>query len=105
MGDFIRAAKIDEVPLGEGKRVEVAGKTIALFNVGGSFYAIDDTCPHAGGPLSEGFLEGEVVICPWHSSGFEIKTGKVVGPPAETGVSSYLVRVEGTDIETKSRNE
>ena len=56
---------------------------------------------HRGGPLSEGEIEGEQVTCPWHGALFNIKTGEVLGPPARTGVASYSVRVEGTDIEVE----
>jgi nitrite reductase/ring-hydroxylating ferredoxin subunit len=75
------------------------GKVIALFNLEGSYHAIDDACPHRGGPLSEGPVESEVVTCPWHGSKFNVKSGDVLTPPARTGVSSYRVRVSGSDIE------
>ncbi|MCH8873871.1 non-heme iron oxygenase ferredoxin subunit [candidate division KSB1 bacterium] len=84
---------------GQGKMVEVSGKKIALFNVEGSFYAIDDTCTHRGGPLSEGTIEGEEVECPWHGAHFNIKSGTVTNPPAATGVTKYNVRLNGDDIE------
>ncbi len=64
----------------------------------GEYYAIDDTCPHALGPLSEGEIEGGVVICPWHASEFDIKTGEVLTPPATEGVRSYKVYLEGDTI-------
>lgn len=101
MARFVKVAKTDEVAAGQAKMVEVDDKRIALFNLEGSFYAIDDICPHVGGPLSEGEIKGEKVICPWHGSIFNIKTGEVLGPPARTGVASYNVRVEGTDIEVE----
>jgi nitrite reductase/ring-hydroxylating ferredoxin subunit len=79
--------------------MEVAGKKIALFNLDGSFYAIDDACTHEGGPLSEGqVLSGGEVMCPWHGAVYSIKTGAVLGPPAPRGVASYAVRVEGSDV-------
>ena len=81
--------------------VEVNGKKIALFTLEGSFSALNDTCTHRGGPLSEGEIEGEQVTCPWHGAIFNIKTGEGRGPPARTGVASYNVRVEGTDIEVE----
>src|SRR6266508_2029672 len=101
MAGFVKVASTGDLALGRGKMVEVSGKKIALFNLEGSFYAIDDTCPHVGGPLSEGEIQGEKVICPWHGSIFNIKTGEVLGPPARTEVASYNVRVEGTDIEVE----
>ncbi len=101
MASFVKVAKTDEVTPGQGKMVEVSSKKIALFNVEGSFYAIDDTCTHRGGPLSEGSLEGKQVTCPWHGARYDVTTGEVLGPPAPQGVARYNVRVEGSDIEVE----
>ena len=79
----------------------LAGKKIALFNLDGTFFAIDDTCTHRGGPLSEGEVSGEEVTCPWHGAVYNIKTGAVLGPPAPRGVASYAVRVQGSDVEVE----
>ena len=70
----------------------------ALFNIEGTFYAMGNSCPHRGGPLGEGSLAGSTVTCPLHGAEFNVKTGEVLGPPAETGVKSYAVRVEGQDV-------
>ena len=101
MADFVKVAKTDEIVPGQGKMIEVGGKKIALFNVEGSFHAIDDTCTHRGGPLSEGSLEGNQVTCPLHGARFDVTTGEVLGPPAPQGVARYNVRVEGSDIEVE----
>ncbi|MBI3693908.1 MAG: non-heme iron oxygenase ferredoxin subunit [Acidobacteria bacterium] len=101
MGAFVKIAKADDIQPGQGKMFEVGGKRIALFNVDGGFYAIDDTCTHRGGPLSEGELSGKEVTCPWHGAVFNVTTGQVLRPPAPTGISSYNIRVEGTDIEVE----
>lgn len=101
MAGFVKVAKTDDVAPGQSKLVEVNGKKIALFNVEGSFYAIDDTCTHRGGPLSEGVLEGKQVTCPWHGATFDVTTGEVLGPPAPGGVARYNIRVEGADIEVE----
>ena len=82
-----------------GKLVEAGGQSIAIFTLGGTYYAIENTCPHRGGPLAEGMMAGEEVICPWHGSRFNIKTGAVVTPPAQRGVKSFPVRVTGDDVE------
>ncbi|MBI2845140.1 MAG: Rieske 2Fe-2S domain-containing protein, partial [Chloroflexi bacterium] len=74
------------------------GKDIALFNVNGQFFAIDDVCAHAGGPLSEGTLEGTTVTCPWHGSQYDVRSGQVLEGPALRGVASYKMKVEGRDI-------
>ena len=101
MAGFVKVARTDEIAPGQGKMVEVSGKKIALFNVEGSFHAIDDTCTHRGGSLSEGILEGEQVTCPWHGAVFDVRTGEVLSPPAPKGVSRYDVRVEGDDVEVE----
>jgi len=101
MAGFVKVATTGDRTPEQGKMVEVNGKKIALCNLEGSFYAINDTCTHRGGPLSEGEIEGEQVTCPWHGALFNVKTGEVLGPPAHTGVASYSVRVEGTDIEVE----
>ncbi len=101
MAAFIKAASTGDLAPGQAKRVEVQGRTIALFNLGGTYHAIDDTCPHRGGPLSEGQVEGQVVTCPWHGAKFDVSTGSVTGPPAQRGVTSFRVRVTGSDIEVE----
>ena len=98
MAQLVKVAQKKDIPLGQGKAVEVQGKRIALFHVDNKFYAIDDECTHAGGTLSEGSVEGTKVICPWHSAEFDIKTGDVLAPPAFERVKSYKVEVDGEDI-------
>ncbi len=93
-----KIAKTSDLVPGSGKVVEAEGETIALLNVEGTFYAIGNTCPHRGGPLGEGSLEGNTVTCPWHGAQFNVTTGEVLAPPAATGVKSYRVRVEGEDV-------
>lgn len=101
MPEFVKVAKTDEVPAGQAKMVDVNGKEIALFNVGGSFHAIDNTCTHVGGPLSEGEIDGAQVTCPWHGGVFDVTTGEVLGPPPGRAVTRYNVRVDGPDIEVE----
>jgi nitrite reductase/ring-hydroxylating ferredoxin subunit len=98
MATFVKVGKVDELPSGEGKLIEVNRKRIALFNVDGRYYAIDDVCPHRGAPLSEGEIEGEAVVCPWHGAMFELATGEVRRFPAAAGVATYEVRLEGGEI-------
>jgi nitrite reductase/ring-hydroxylating ferredoxin subunit len=100
MGTFVTVARTDDLQPGQGRLVELNHKRIALFNVGGRYYAIDDVCPHRGGPLSEGDLEGAAVVCPWHGAVFDLATGGVSRFPAVAGggVATYDVRVEGTEI-------
>lgn len=101
MAAFVKVGTTSELAPGQAKEVEVNGKTIALFNLGGSYYAIDNTCTHRGGPLSEGDVAGQVVTCPWHGAKFNITSGEVVGPPARAGVASYCIRVTGSDVEVE----
>lgn len=98
MPNTSKVAKRDEVPPGTGKVVEVSGRSIALFNVGGTFYALDNTCTHRGGPLGEGTLDGDTVTCPWHGAQFDVKSGTVSRAPAPASVRSYTTRVEGDDV-------
>ncbi|OGB95041.1 MAG: hypothetical protein A3G35_10605 [candidate division NC10 bacterium RIFCSPLOWO2_12_FULL_66_18] len=101
MAAFIKVATTSELAPGQAKKVEVQGKAIALFNLGGSYHAIDDTCTHRGGPLSEGQVQGDVVTCPWHGAKFKVTSGEVLGPPARAGVASYPTRITGSDIEVE----
>ena len=97
---FITIGPVSEFEdLEAGKLVEVSGQSIAVFNIAGQYYAIGNTCPHRGGPLAEGMMEGEEVICPWHGARFNVKTGAVMGPPAQQGVKSFPIRVRGEDLE------
>lgn len=97
MSDFVKVATKSEVSLGSGIKVEIKGKEIAVFNVDGNFCAIDDTCPHRGGPLSEGSLEGNVVTCPWHGWQYDLTSGACLTNPA-VQQTKYEVKVQGDDI-------
>ena len=98
MPKTVKVAQTDELLPGSGKVVDADGRSIALFNVEGTFYAIENTCTHRGGPLGEGELNGDSVTCPWHGANFNVKTGAVTSPPAGTGVRSFVVKVEGNDV-------
>ncbi len=98
MSTWIWVGEVSDVSPGTAKVVEARGKCIALFNLNGQFYALDNTCAHEGGPLADGSIEGETVTCPWHGAVFNIKTGAVLYPPAPTDVTSYKVHVEGSEI-------
>lgn len=78
----------------DGEAVRIAGDTpIAVFNVDGALYAIDDTCTHQDASLADGWLEGCLVECPLHASCFDLRTGRVSGPPAKRGVRTHKVTV------------
>lgn len=101
MGQFLKVAKAGDIAPGEARGVDALGKRIALFNVDGTFHAIDETCTHRGGPLSEGMVVGTQVTCPWHGAVFDVTTGSVLGAPAPQDVTHYAVRIEGDDIEVE----
>ena len=101
MADFVKVAKTNEIEPGQARLVDVQGKSIALFNVEGQFFALDNTCTHRGGPLVEGEISGNEVTCPWHGARFDVRTGKVVGPPAQQTVACYGVRGTDSDIEVE----
>ena len=93
---MIKIAEVHDVAPGTGCVVNVAGRAIALFNVNGTFYALDNACTHRGGPLGAGRLDGTIVTCPWHANRFDVTTGRVV-----TGVQSaatYAVHIHGDDV-------
>ena len=98
MAQFVMVGKTSELGPGKSKTVEVGGVPVAVFNVGGTYYAIEDTCSHVGGPLSEGELDGATVTCPWHGAQFDLATGKALTPPASTGLKTYHVHVEGDEV-------
>ena len=94
---FLRAARKDEIPAGTVREFQVDGTTLAISNVGGTFYAIHNTCLHRGGPLGEGELKGKVVTCPWHGWQYDVTTGKAAMNPA-VAVACFPVEVRGEDI-------
>ncbi len=97
MPTFVKVASIDEVAEGTGRAVLANGRRVALFNVAGNFYAIDGICPHQGGPLGEGYLEGTVVSCPWHFWQFDVVKGHAPDFP-EAEIQTFRVKVEGRDV-------
>jgi len=95
MSNFVSVAKVSDFD----NQQEVEGKSIALFKLGEEFFAINDTCTHEGGPLSDGNIEGDEIECPWHGACFNIRSGKVILDPADEDVSTYDVRLSGDVIE------
>ena len=97
MGKFVKVAKKSEIPDDTGKCVEVNGKEIALFKVDDKVYAMYQICPHAGGPMSEGGINGKLVTCPWHGWDFDITTGKCsFNESIEQPI--FKVKEEGDDV-------
>lgn len=98
MDEFVKVAETSDLSDGEIMLVEVGEERILLSNVEGEFYAIAEECGHSRGPLSEGYVEGDEVECPWHASRFNLRTGENTAPPAQQPLPRYPVRVEGDDI-------
>jgi nitrite reductase (NADH) small subunit len=91
---FVRVASADELPAGEVMEVRVGDATVALANVDGAFHAVANACPHAGGPLGDGTLEGATLTCPYHGWSFDVSQGTCL-VDAESSVEVFEVRVEG----------
>lgn len=87
----MKIANVTDIPLGKTLVVQVPdGREIALFNIEGNIYALDNTCPHMGGPLGEGELEGSCITCPWHGWQFDVKTGLCSNMPGEDATSIQI---------------
>ena len=97
MSDFVKVAAASDITPGSAKKVELNGTEIAIFNLDGQFQAMDEMCPHRGGPLSEGSVDGNVVTCPFHGWQFDVTTGACLTNPAARQ-NKYQVKVEGNDI-------
>lgn len=97
MAKSVSVAKITDLEPGNCLSVEVEGYGVALFNVNGTIYALDNTCPHAGGPLGEGTLHGDIVECPWHGWRFNVRTGERQKNP-DFKAGCYPVEIEGNEI-------
>ncbi len=108
MAQWVRLCGVAEAPA-EGKvmEAEVGERAICLANVGGELSAVDNLCPHQQGPLGAGWLEGDHVVCPWHSWSFSLKTGEAAAPE-RARVDVFPVKIEGgevlVDIEQPARN-
>lgn len=99
MAGFISVLKTDELKSGSKKGVFAAGKRIMVVNAGGQYFAIDDTCSHAGCSFAnEGFIDGQTVTCGCHGSQFDLGSGHVVAPPATVPMTVYKVKVEGDSV-------
>lgn len=94
---WLRIASVAECPPGQAIERVVGGQIVALFNVEGTFHALDGICPHQGGPLGQGKLNGAIVTCPWHGFQFDVRTGCHATLPRMTQ-PKFAVRVDGDDI-------
>lgn len=97
---FIEIANVADVPQGRVRACTVGDRTIAVYHTEEGFFASDNTCPHRGGPLSQGDLIGNEITCPWHLWSFDVATGRCPGNP-EVSVETYEVRIENERILVK----
>lgn len=102
MGQFVKVAKLSDIPPGNLIGVDVGDLRIAIGNVDGTLFAVQSECPHMGGPLEEGFLEGTSLQCPWHAGDFNITNGEAINPPATGTLSCYKLRLQGDDVEMET---
>jgi len=94
---FIPVARVDDIAPGGSKIVELPDRFVALFNVDGAIHAVDNSCPHSGGPLGKGELDGEIITCPWHMWSFNVRTGVCEINPEER-IEVYPVRVRDGNV-------
>ena len=98
MAQWLKLCALAEAPAaGKVVECEVGGVGVCLANVGGELAAVDNWCPHRRGPLGQGWMEGEAVVCPWHSWAFNVKTG-IAEYPEKERVEVFPIRVEGEDV-------
>lgn len=101
MPEFVRVCCKAELPLeGEAREVAVGGKLVCIANVNGTISALDNECPHRGGPLGQGVIEGCKVVCPWHAWAFDLRTGVAEHSPYAK-VDVYEVKVDGEEVLVK----
>lgn len=98
MAEFVKVTTRANLPPGGKALAEVDGRPIALFNVDGSYYAIDDVCTHDGGPLAEGDLDGSEIQCPRHGARFDVRTGKALCFPAFEPVATHRIELRGDEV-------
>lgn len=101
MSAWIDVGPEAEIAPGTWRSVDVDGTEVAVFNLGGAFYAIEDVCTHDGGVLTGGDVEGDVIVCPRHGARFSIRTGEVLAPPAYEDVATFPVRVEAGTVQVR----
>jgi 3-phenylpropionate/trans-cinnamate dioxygenase ferredoxin subunit len=93
-----QVAQASDIPPETARRVVADGVEVLVCNVGGTFYAIEDVCTHDGGPLDQGKLEGERVVCPRHGATFDVRTGEALTLPAVMPVATFAVRLDGDKL-------
>ena len=99
MAEWMKVCSLAEAPaLGDVTEAEVDGRMLCVANREGVFSVLDNVCPHRQGPLGQGWMEGNAVLCPWHAWAFDLATG-VAEAPEQARVAVFQVRIEGSDVE------
>ena len=101
MSDWIDVAPLHDFAIGEYRSLDVDGTQVAVFNLAGEYYAIEDLCTHDGGALTGGMVEGEQIVCPRHGARFSIRTGAVLAPPAYEPIATFPVRIDGGMVQVR----
>ena len=101
MSDWVDVEAVDAIPPGSCVVVDVDDVMVAVFNIEGSFYAIEDLCSHDGGEIASGCLYGEEIECPRHGARFNVKTGKVLTAPAYEDLETFEVRIENHTVQVR----
>lgn len=101
MSGWVDVAPEQEIPPGAWRAADVDGTAVAVFNLDGAYYAIENVCTHDGGILTGGAVEGDVIICPRHGAQFSIRTGEVLAPPAYEDVATFPVRVHAGTVQVR----
>lgn len=101
MSDWVDVAAVDNLPPGSHRVVDVDGAQVAVFNLDGAYYAVEDVCTHDGGTLTGGAVEGDQIVCPRHGARFSIKTGAVLAPPAYEPIHAFPVRVQDGCVQVR----
>jgi len=101
MSDWVDVKPLSRLPEGSVSLLKVGGTEVAVFNIGGQFYAIEDVCTHDGGSLAAGDVEGFEIICPRHGACFDLRTGKVTAPPACEDIATFAVRIHDGRVQVR----
>ncbi len=101
MADWITVAAVGELAPGTSKVVDVDGTVVAVYNIDGEYFAIEDVCTHDGGELASGVIEGDQVVCPRHGARFCVRTGDALSAPAYEPTAKFPVRIENGAVQVK----
>jgi nitrite reductase/ring-hydroxylating ferredoxin subunit len=96
--EFLRLAAAKDVLPGEMEQVEIKGKELLVINLDNNFYCLNARCTHAGAPLAEGTLNGDILTCPWHQSRFKVTDGSVINGPAQKPLGTYKITIQDDQL-------